>query len=293
MKPVHLLTALLVVTIWGSNFTAMRIGALELPPWLLLALRLGLAGGVLALFVPLPTDQFGRLFGIATSMGIVHFGLSLVAMQHIGAATAAIAMQVAVPFAALLAWILFGERLGWQRAAGMAVAFAGIVVIGGAPSIAGHVDMLLVLMLSASAFAVANIQIKRLAPINFMSLNAWIALIGAPLALLLSLVFERGQIEALRAAPWPALSVIVYMALVVSIVGHGLWYWLVPRYETNQTMPLTLLVPVLGVLFGVLLLDEPLSATLVAGGGLTVTGVAVIVLRRPETAAAPATRAEP
>ena len=290
MKPAHLLIALLVVTIWGSNFTAMRIGALELPPWLLLALRLGLAGGVLALFVPLPTDQFGRLFGIATSMGIVHFGLSLVAMQHIGAA---IAMQVAVPFAALLAWILFGERLGWRRAAGMAVAFAGIVVIGGAPSVTGHIDMLLVLMLSASAFAVANIQIKRLAPINFMSLNAWIALIGAPLALLLSLVFEQGQIEALRAAPWPALSVVVYMALVVSIVGHGLWYWLVPRYETNQTMPLTLLVPVLGVLFGVLLLDEALSATLVAGGALTVTGVAVIVLRRPDTAAAPATRAEP
>jgi len=293
MKPAHLLTALLVVTIWGSNFAAMRIGALEMPPWLLLALRLGLAGAVLAPFARLPTGQLGRLFFISLSMTILHFGLSLVAIRHIEAATAAIVMQVAVPFAALLAWILFGERLGWRRASGMVVAFAGIVVIGGGPEVAGHWDMLAVLMLSASAFAVANIQIKRLAPINFMSLNAWIALLGAPQALLLSLIFEQGQIGILQSAPWPALAAVAYMALVVSIVGHGLWYWLVPRYETNQTMPLTLLVPVLGVVFGVLLLGETLSATLVMGGVLTVTGVGVIVLRRPETAAAPAAGVEP
>lgn len=293
MKPAHLLIALLVVTIWGSNFTAMRIGALEMPPWFLLALRLGLAGAVLALFVRLPTDQIGRLLGIAVSMGVVHFGLSLVALQHIEAATAAIAMQVAVPFAALLAWILFGDRLGWRRAGGMAIAFAGIVVIGGAPSVVGHVDMLLVLLLSACAFAVANILIKRLDPINFMSLNAWIALLGAPQALVLSLIFEDGQIAALQSASWPALAVIVYMALVVSIVGHGLWYWLVSRYETNQTMPLTLLVPVLGVVFGVLLLDEALSVALIAGAALTIAGVAVIVLRRPPVAAVPAGRTDP
>ncbi len=97
----------------------------------------------------------------------------------------------------------------------------------------------------------------------------------------------------MQSASWPALGVIVYMALVVSIVGHGLWYWLVPRYETNETMPLTLLVPVLGVVFGVLLLDETLSVALIAGGTLTVAGVAVIVLRRPETAAVPAGQTDP
>jgi O-acetylserine/cysteine efflux transporter len=84
------------------------------------------------------------------------------------------------------------------------------------------------------------------------------------------------------------------MALLASVFGQGLWYRLLPRYDTNQVMPFTLLVPVLGVLFGVLLLDEAPSWRIVFGGIVTVTGVAMIVFRPKTRTMAPAnTQPEP
>ncbi len=71
------------------------------------------------------------------------------------------------------------------------------------------------------------------------------------------------------------------MAVMVTVVGYGLWYHLLRHHPVNQTMPFTLLVPVFGVVFGVLLLGETLTWRTVVGGLLTLFGVSVIVLRRP------------
>lgn len=287
------MTALLVVTIWGGNFVAMRMGALEIPPYFLLGLRLTLASLALVWFLRSPRGIVVPLILIAATMTTIHFGLALIGLQFIDAGTGAIAMQTAVPFAALLAWILFREPLGWRRVFGMVVAFAGIVVLTGVPRIGARLDLLALMMLSAFFFSVATIQIKRLGPQDFMSLNGWISIFGALLAFAVSLIFETGQIEATLDARWATLAGIAYMALGASVFGQGLWYRLLPRYDTNQVMPFTLLVPVLGVLFGVLLLDETLTWRIAVGGLVTVAGVALIVLRGGPSKIAAAQAAAP
>lgn len=289
MKLTHILLALIVVTAWGGNFVAMRFGAQEIPPYFLLGLRLAVASTALVWFAKSPRGMLIPLTAIATTLCVLHFGLGLYGVRFIEAGTGAIAMQTAVPFAALLAWLLHGETFGWRRTAGLILAFAGIAVIAGTPRIGEQLDMLLIMVVAAFFFAVATIQIKRLGSADFMSINAWISILAIPQAFLVSLVFEEGQIEALATAPMGAFASVLYMGLVASIVGQGLWYFLIQRNPTNQVMPFTLLVPVLGVTFGVLLLDEPLSLTLVLGGLLTLAGVAIIVLRRPDIIAAEAT----
>ena len=289
MKPLDIMMALLVVTIWGGNFIAMRAGALDIPPYFLLGLRLAVASVALVWFLRSPRGIVIPMILIALTMTTLHFGLALVGLQYVDAGTGAIAMQTAVPFAALIAWLLFREPLGWRRAAGMVIAFAGIVVLTGVPRIGARLDMLALMMLSAFFFSVATIQIKQLGPQDFMSLNGWVSIFGALFAFAVSLAVETGQVAALEDARWPAIAGIFYMALVASVFGQGLWYRLLPRYETNQVMPFTLLVPVLGVLFGVLLLDEEPSWRILIGGIVTVTGVALIVLRtgtRPPVPAA-------
>ena len=294
MRPLDTLTALLVVVIWGGNFIAMRAGALDIPPYFLLGLRLAVASIALAWFLRSPRGIVIPLMLIAFTMTTLHFGLALVGLQYVDAGTGAIAMQTAVPFAALIAWLLFREPLGWRRAAGMVVAFGGIMVLTGVPRIGARLDMLALMMLSAFFFSVATIQIKRLGPQDFMSLNGWISIFGALFAFTVSFAFEAGQVEALVDARWPAVVGILYMALLASVFGQGLWYRLLPRYETNQVMPFTLLVPVLGVLFGVLLLDEAPSWRIVFGGIVTVTGVAMIVFRpKTRTIARANTQPEP
>lgn len=289
MKLSHILLALIVVTAWGGNFVAMRFGAQEIPPYFLLGLRLIVASVALAWFAKSPRGMLIPLTTISTTLCVLHFGLGLYGVKFIEAGTGAIAMQTVVPFAALLAWLLHGETFGWRRTAGLILAFAGIAIIAGIPRVGDRLDMLLVMVVAAFFFAVATIQIKRLGSTDFMSINAWISILAVPQAFLVSLIFEQGQIEALTTAPLGAFVSILYMGLIATIVGQGLWYFLIQRNPTNQVMPFTLLVPVLGVTFGVLLLDEPLSWTLVIGGLITLAGVAIIVLRRPDIVAGEAT----
>jgi len=280
MRPVDIGIVLLVITIWGGNFIAMRIAALEIPPYFLLGLRLTIAALALAWFAKSPRGMILPLLGISFTMCILHFGLALVGLKHVEAGTGSLAMQSAVPFAALLTWILFGETFGWRRVLGVALAFAGLAIISGVPQVGERSDMFLLMVISALCFSIATIQIRQLGNTNFMSINAWVCIFSAPMAFLVSWVFEAGQWKALMEAKTPTIFGIVYMGLIASVFGQGLWYRLLPQYQTNQVMPYTLLVPILGILFGIVFLEETLNWKLVVGGIMTISGVAVIVLRR-------------
>jgi O-acetylserine/cysteine efflux transporter len=287
MQPVHILIALGVIAIWGTNFVALRYATADFSPWLLLALRHGAAALVMTPFARFVPGRMGQVFLISVSLGIVHFGFMTVALNHLQAGTGAILMQTTVPFAALLAWLVFRDALGWRRAGGMAVAFVGVGLIAGAPSTGGRIDMVAMMLVSAAAFSVANIQIKRLGDFSITALAAWLAIFSAPQSAVLSLAFETGQIAAVQSARTGGWLAILYMALVVSFLSHCLWYIVVRRYTTNQVMPFTLLVPVVAVAVGLAWLGETLTLGIAMGGVLTIAGVAVIVTRRPETAAAP------
>jgi O-acetylserine/cysteine efflux transporter len=285
MKPGDIILALVVITVWGGNFAAMRFGAQELPPYLLLGLRLAVASVALVWFAKSPRGLVVKLILISTTLCTMHFGLALVGVRHIEAGTGAVAMQASVPFAALIAWFLFREPFGWRRCVGMIIAFTGIAIISGLPQIGEQPGMFFLMLVSALFFSVAVIQIKQLGDVDYMSVNAWITLFGAPQAFLVSWIFETGQIQALSEATPPVYGAFIYMALFAGVFGQGLWYRLVQRYQTNQVMPFTILVPVMAVIFGILLLGEELSWQLALGGAITIGGVAIIVLRAPDIVA--------
>ena len=144
--------------------------------------------------------------------------------------------------------------------------------------------------MAACTWSVANIQIKLLGEINGLSLNAWIGILATPQLLLGSWLLEDGQLEALAAADWRAYASIAYQAIVVVILGYGLWYHLLRRYDVNQVMPCMLLVPVFGVFSGIAVLGETISPVFVVGGCLTILGVGIIILKRPKLVAPAAKR---
>jgi len=273
------------MTIWGGNFIAMRTGALEIPPYYLLGLRLAVASLALVWFVKSPKGMVIPLLSIGFTLCILHFGLALVGLQFIEAGTGALAMQASVPFAALLAWFVFKETFGWRRILGVIIAFIGLTVISGIPQLEGYLDMFLVMIISALCFSIASIQIRRLGTVNFMSVNAWICIFSTPMAFLISWIFESGQWDAFMRAETTTVMGILYMGLMASAVGQGIWYRLLPRYPTNQVVPFTLLVPILGIVFGIIILDETLNWELALGAATTIAGVAVIVLRGPKSVA--------
>jgi O-acetylserine/cysteine efflux transporter len=285
LRPLHIAVIVGVMAIWGLNFAVAKIGLQQLPPILMMALRFGLVALLLGPFATPPRGRWRAVFLISVTLGLLHFSLMFTGLSGIDAGTAAIAIQLQVPFAALLAAIFFNDMLGWRRALGMAIAFGGVMLIAGEPRLEGSYFSLALVIMAACIWSVANIQIKMLGEIDGMTLNAWVAIFATPQLLLASMALEDGQLGALAAADWRAYASVVYQSVLVFGLGYGAWYWMLGRYRVNQTMPFILLVPVFGVLSGILFLDETLTATLVTGGLLTVAGVGIIVLRRPKVAA--------
>jgi O-acetylserine/cysteine efflux transporter len=104
------------------------------------------------------------------------------------------------------------------------------------------------------------------------------SLLGCPQLLVTSLLFEEGQWEAVLAAGWRGWGAVFYTAVFATIIAHTLWYRLLRRHPMNVVVPFSLLAPAIGVASGVLLLDEPFGWHKLAGGALTLTGVAMIQL---------------
>ncbi|MDA0702497.1 MAG: EamA family transporter [Proteobacteria bacterium] len=278
MNPLALGLGLFVMVIWGLNFAVGKIALAELPPIFFMAVRFALVALALVWFAPVPRAHLRGLFFASIFIGAGHYALFFTGLTGVEAGASSIALQLQVPFAALVAAFVFRERLGWLPAAGMAVAFVGVVVIAGTPRIGANPIPFLLCVASGFVWALGNIRVKQLGRLNSFAVNAWIAVFTAPQLFFLSFLFESGQFDALSNAGWRGWGGILYMTVAVSIVSYSIWYWLIARFEVNQTMPLTLLMPAFGVASGAVFLDEALTTRLILGGLLTVAGVAVIQL---------------
>jgi O-acetylserine/cysteine efflux transporter len=284
MKPADLAIVLVVMVIWGLNFVVAKWGLAQFPPIFMMALRFAVVALLLLPFVKVPRDRLAGILLLSFTLGCLHFSLMFTGMRDLDAAAVAIAIQIQVPFAALIAAVLLNDRLGWRRTLGMVLAFSGVVVMAGEPRLSGDLLPLFLVLGASFMWAVANVQIKQLGAVDGFSLNAYLGLFAAPQLFVTSALLEEGQLEALAGADWVGWSAVLYMAILVTIVSYALWYRVLRRYTVNQAMPFTLLVPIVGVLSAALLLHEPLTWRVLLGGAATIAGVAVIVLRRPRLA---------
>jgi O-acetylserine/cysteine efflux transporter len=275
--------ALAVVLIWAFNFIVGKVGVMQLPPLLMMGLRFALVASLLVPFLRLPATRRRLVLIVSLSivLGVLHFGLLFMGLRGVSAGPAAIAIQLTVPFSALLAAVFYRERLGLWQMGGMLIAFAGVYLLAGDPARQPSVVHVLMVVVAAFAWASANVLIKRLGPVNVFTLNAWLALLACPQLLLASLLLEDGQLAAIEAADWRAWGAIVYMAVAASITAYGLWYYLIAKHEMNKVVPLTLLSPVLAVGLAAPILGEPLTPHVLAGGAVTLAGVAMIQFLRP------------
>lgn len=285
MRPIDILIAVAVNIAWGLNFAVTKLGLGEMPPMLLVALRYALTALLLSPWLKWPHGQFGQVAAISFTLGFLHFALMFTGLSGIDASVAAIAVQIQVPFSALLAFLLFRDKLGWRKALGGGLAIGGIVLIAGAPHEAPDPFYLSLTILAALCWAVSAIQVKRLGQIDTMTLNAWIALLAVPQLLAGSAIIEGDRWGEIADAGLWGWGSVVYMAVAVTVFGYGLWYRLIQRYPVTTIMPLSLLAPTFGVAAGIFILGEPATIEKFIGGALTLAGVAIVILTPPEKSA--------
>ncbi|SEH31788.1 DMT family transporter [Magnetospirillum fulvum] len=275
MSPADWAGALAVAILWGGNVIAVKVAVETLPPFLLMGIRFSIVALLLAPFFRPRRAQVPGLLALAMVLGVGHFGLMFLAISGMDAATAAVAVQMTIPFSALLAWLVYREALGWARTLGVGLAFAGILLLAGEPHATG-LWPLAVMAVSTLCWAVSNVMIKRVGLIDPLTINGWVALFAAPVLFVCSALFEQGQAEAIAATGLVGWAGLAYTVIGASLVAYTLWYWLVRRHSLNRIVPFTLLGPAVGITGGVLLLGEPLTWQKLVGGLLTVGGVAAV-----------------
>ncbi|MBT4108373.1 MAG: EamA family transporter [Proteobacteria bacterium] len=284
MKTRELLLALLVPLTWALGFTVAKAALDEFPPLLLMSMRFFIAGLILVWFVPIPRHCLKDLFWISLVGSTLQYGLTFTGLSMIDASLGGIVVQLEVPFSVLLAVIFFRERPGLLRIIGMTISFLGIALIAGRPSLSGHLEGILLTASGALVWAVGQIMYKRISSqIDGLTGIAWIGVIAAPQMLIGSMIFETGQVDALMNASWVGWTSVVYLGLIMTVVGYGIWFTVLARNPVSHIMPVLLVLPVFTVLFSVLLLGEKPSLEILLGGVTILAGVSLIVFSKSNT----------
>jgi O-acetylserine/cysteine efflux transporter len=280
MKPIDIVIAISVAIIWGMGFVIAKAGMSHFSPILLMALRFSLTAACLIYFFRPPPGLLKQLFWISLISAALQYSLTFNGVRGIDASTAALLVQLEVPFGLIMAWLIFGERVTLRQALGILVAFGGALMIIGEPKLEGDLVYAFLVIGGAFTWAIGQIMIKKLGNIGGFRLLSGVALFAAPQLFLASWIFESDQLLQVQSASMAAWSAVIYLGLIMTALGYGLWYRLLGHYNINQVMPFLLLLPVTSVCGGIFFLGESLTSKIALGGCLAITGVAMITLQR-------------
>jgi drug/metabolite transporter (DMT)-like permease len=291
--------------IWGSSYLWIKIGLETVPPLTLIGGRLVLASVFLWAVVlltrePLPRSarQYGHLLVMAFVNIVLPFVLIAMGEQRIDSALASI-LNATVPLFVIVMAAMFlpDERITPTRIAGLAVGFAGVILLV-APDLVnlGDADLTGELMLLGSSlcYAVGNVYAKRningLAPRIPALFQVFLAtLIVVPLAMLVDRPFD-----AVRPSP-DAVFAIIWLGILGSGVAYLCYFTILRAWGATRTSMVAYLLPVVGIVLGALVLGDPVTLNRVAGTALVIAGIALVnsgpALRRYATRRTDAARA--
>ena len=270
--------ALLVVTVWGINFVFIRWGVEAVPPLFMTGLRYLAAALPAVFFVRRPNVRLAILVGYGLAIGVAQFGLLFMAISlGMPAGLASLVMQVQAFFTFALAILFLGERLNGSQLLGAVVAFAGIAVIALERLELPMLLPLLMCVLAALFWGVANIITKKAGPVDMFGFVVWSSLVPPIPLFALSMLIEGPQAvaHALTHISTLGLLSIGFNAYGATLIGFGLWSVLLGRHPAATIAPFSLLVPVAGMVSAALLLGEIVTGLEVAGSALVFAGLLV------------------
>ena len=267
--------------IWGASFMFMRVAAPEFGATPLVAIRLGLGAAILLPFLWRGRRAFDRrlwprLALIGAINSAIPFTLFAWAAQRAPAGIGAITNSMAVLFAALVAFLFYGEKIGARRAVALVAGFAGVIVLASGKVAGASIG----LPVAAGTFAAflygvgGNLVKRHLAGLPATAVAAatlsCAALMTAPFAI------AQWPQHAISAKSWGAVATLGVLCTGVAFV---MYYRLIARIGASRAATTTYLVPLFGVGWAWLLLDEPLTMTMIIAGTLILGSV--VLSQRP------------
>lgn len=271
------LLALVIVMLWGINFVVIKVGLQGFPPLLLAAMRFVIVALPAIFFIRRPTIPYRWLFLYGITICFGQFALLFWAMKiGMAAGLASLLLQAQAFITLIMGMVVLKERIKRHNIIAMMIAAVGIYLLASEQNNtqASLTWFTLLLVIAAASFwAMGNITNKIIMKnytVPTMGLIIWSAPVPAT-AFLISSYFIEGpelMVQSMIDIEWHNIFAIGYLSILATIVGYGGWSYLLSRYETALVAPLSLLVPVFGLLSAMILLDEHLS--LVQGIGVVI-----------------------
>lgn len=295
------LVLLLLSLIWGSSYLFIKVGVNEMPPAFVAGGRLacGLAFLLIALRLQGLSLPARRLWGSLLVVGLLNNVIPWILIpwgeQHISSALASILIATMPIFTVLTAHLATrDDRLNGQKLLGITLGFAGVVVLIAADlrdvmsnSALGDLAMLV----SAASYGVATVFASRRLRGEDHTVLATGQLGFGLLMTVPLMLLSAGNVQGM---PSPAaLASVAALGVLGSGLAYVLYYYLIERGSPTQVSMVTYLSPVMAVLWGALLLNEPLGANTFAGLGLICAGVFLVNRRKPALAPAAQESAAP
>ncbi|MGB6008386.1 EamA family transporter [Castellaniella sp.] len=274
-----ILAALIVIVVWGANFVVIKFGVDEFPPMLLGALRFLFVAFPAVFFVPRPAVswRYVAAYGATICLGQFVF-LFLAIYLGMPAGLASLVLQAQAFFTVAIAALVLHEAVRLHHVLGIGLAIVGLALLDmGADSTAVPLVGFLLTLLAAFSWACGNIVLKCAGQVRMLSMVVWGALLPPIPFLLLSAVFEGPDriVAGLTSVSWRGVGVVVYLSGVATLVGYVLWGRLLARHPVARVAPLSLLIPVVGLLCADWILGERLGFWQWLGGGVVLIGLTV------------------
>ena len=277
----HILLALAVVAVWGTNFVVIRWGLDGLPPLLFATLRFAASALPWLLFVPRPRVRWQTQAAFGVLLGVGQFGLLFLAIQgHISPGLASLVVQMQVFFTIGLSLWLMGERVRPYQLLGLLLAVSGLGIIGLHLDASVTLTGVALVLGAGFCWACANLVVKQAGQVNMLHFMVWSSVYAIPPLLLLSLWTEGPAAigTALSNAGPIIWASVLWQAVGNTLFGYGAWNWLLARHPAAAVTPMALLVPVFGMGASALMLGEALPGWKLGACALVLAGLATIVL---------------
>lgn len=290
MKRKDFILAILVVIVWGANFTVIKLGLNGVPPLLLVTLRFTLVAFPAVFFIKPPKISLKDLLLYGFTVGVGQFGCLFYAM-HIGmpAGLSSILLQLQAFISPILGYLLFKEKFKTKQLVGFLIGALGLIVIGIASTSKdiGSIPLsAILLMICAPIFwSISNIVVRTASEkakekdeqLDMLSLVVWGSLVPPIPTLILALLIDSPQtlINSITNLNIVSIFAALYLAFGSTLFGYGFWSMLISKYPLNKISPLSLLVPITGLLTARIVLLEKLSSLQWLGVTIIVIGLII------------------
>lgn len=274
----HLLLAVAVMAVWGTNFVVIAFALEHLPPLVLAALRFALVFVPMALFVKPPKVKLSNLAAYGLLIGAGQFGLLFLAMKNdITPGLASLVVQSQIFFTIGLSMRTGGERVQTYQWFALALATSGIALIfinsEGSTTPLG----LALTLLAALSWAFGNITARKAGGVPMLPYIVWSSIFAVPPLVVLAFVFEGWPAieQGLRQADAASWAAVVWQSVGNTMFGYTAWQWLLSRHPAAVVTPMALLVPIFGMSASAIVLSEPMPGWKLGAAALVLAGLAL------------------